>query len=48
MPVGDHPSFQELVRCSRVASGRITEETKEAVAFVPLIGAEGWLDPAAP
>jgi protein-L-isoaspartate(D-aspartate) O-methyltransferase len=46
MPVGDERFFQQLVRCSRQADGRIVEETLEAVAFVPLIGAEGWPAPA--
>ena len=42
MPVGGDRFFQQLVRYSRRSDGRITEETMEAVAFVPLIGAEGW------
>jgi protein-L-isoaspartate(D-aspartate) O-methyltransferase len=46
MPVGDDRFFQRLVRCSRQADGRVVEESMEAVAFVPLIGAEGWAEPA--
>jgi protein-L-isoaspartate(D-aspartate) O-methyltransferase len=42
MPVGGDRFFQRLVRRSRRADGRVVEETMEAVAFVPLIGAEGW------
>jgi protein-L-isoaspartate(D-aspartate) O-methyltransferase len=42
MPVGGDRFFQRLVRCSRQADGRVVRETMEPVAFVPLIGAEGW------
>ena len=45
MPVGGDRFFQRLVRCSRQADGRVVRETMEAVAFVPLIGAEGWPEP---
>jgi protein-L-isoaspartate(D-aspartate) O-methyltransferase len=46
MPVGDQPRAQWLVRARRRADGTVSEEALEAVAFVPLIGAQGW--PAAP
>jgi protein-L-isoaspartate(D-aspartate) O-methyltransferase len=46
MPVGGDRFFQRLVRLSRQADGRVVEETMESVAFVPLIGAEGWPEPA--
>jgi protein-L-isoaspartate(D-aspartate) O-methyltransferase len=46
MPVGGDPHFQWLVRfCRRRADGKLLEERLEAVAFVPLIGAEGWPEP---
>lgn len=45
MPVGGDRFFQRLVRCIRQRDGRILEETLEAVAFVPLIGVEGWPEP---
>jgi hypothetical protein len=45
MPVGGDRFFQRLVRCSRQADGRVVKETMEAVAFVPLIGVEGWPEP---
>ena len=43
MPVGGDPHFQWLVRfCRRRTDGKLLEERLEAVAFVPLIGVEGW------
>ena len=45
MPVGSEPCFQRLVRLCRRADGKLPEEQLEAVAFVPLIGAEGWPEP---
>ncbi len=45
MPVGGDRFFQRLVRCSRQTDGRVVRETMEAVAFVPLVGAEGWPEP---
>jgi protein-L-isoaspartate(D-aspartate) O-methyltransferase len=42
MPVGSDHFFQRLVRVCRRADGTFLEEQLEAVAFVPLIGAEGW------
>ena len=45
MPVGSDRFFQRLVRRCREADGRVVDETLEAVAFVPLIGAEGWPEP---
>ncbi len=42
MPVGDDPRVQRLVRVRRGADGTVSEEALEAVAFVPLIGAQGW------
>jgi len=46
MPVGDEPCSQQLVRVRRRADGTLFEEALEPVAFVPLIGAQGW--PASP
>jgi protein-L-isoaspartate(D-aspartate) O-methyltransferase len=46
MPVGSDAHFQWLVRhCRRPADGKLVEERLEAVAFVPLIGAQGWPEP---
>lgn len=42
MPVGSLPRFQRLVRVVNVGGDEFPEETLEDVAFVPLIGAEGW------
>jgi protein-L-isoaspartate(D-aspartate) O-methyltransferase len=42
MPVGDEPHSQRLVRLRRCADGRMLEDVLELVAFVPLIGAQGW------
>jgi protein-L-isoaspartate(D-aspartate) O-methyltransferase len=44
MPVGTDPHGQQLVRLLRQADGTIIEERLDPVAFVPLIGAEGWPD----
>lgn len=42
MPVGPTPRFQRLVRVVRTAEERYDRDELEEVAFVPLIGAEGW------
>jgi protein-L-isoaspartate(D-aspartate) O-methyltransferase len=42
MPVGPDPSAQRLVRVVRTAEDAYEREDFEDVAFVPLIGAEGW------
>jgi protein-L-isoaspartate(D-aspartate) O-methyltransferase len=42
MPVGDEPYVQQLLRVRRRADGTVFEEALEPVAFVPLIGAQGW------
>jgi protein-L-isoaspartate(D-aspartate) O-methyltransferase len=47
MPVGPDPRAQSLVRFCRHLDGTIREETLEPVAFVPLIGAQGWPEPEA-
>ncbi|HXJ82207.1 MAG TPA: protein-L-isoaspartate(D-aspartate) O-methyltransferase [Candidatus Methylomirabilis sp.] len=44
MPVGPAQRFQQLVRVSRRGADIYDYEDLEAVAFVPLIGAEGWRD----
>ena len=46
IPVGDQHRAQHLLRV-RNKSGEYVQEDLGAVAFVPLIGAEGWQDPAA-
>ena len=42
MPVGSSPRFQKLVRVTRTGAERYDHEELEEVAFVPLIGKEGW------
>jgi protein-L-isoaspartate(D-aspartate) O-methyltransferase len=42
MPVGSDQFSQRLVRLSRAPDGTLLEQPLEAVAFVPLIGTEGW------
>jgi protein-L-isoaspartate(D-aspartate) O-methyltransferase len=44
MPVGSDQSSQWLVRLSRASDGTLLEQQLEAVAFVPLVGAQGWPD----
>ena len=42
MPVGPQPRFQRLVRVVRTGEQTWDREALEEVAFVPLIGVEGW------
>jgi protein-L-isoaspartate(D-aspartate) O-methyltransferase len=42
MPVGERYEVQRLVKVTRLAGGGEREETLCGVAFVPLIGREGW------
>jgi protein-L-isoaspartate(D-aspartate) O-methyltransferase len=42
MPIGAHHDVQRLVRVTRLADGGEREDTLCGVAFVPLIGREGW------
>ncbi len=42
MPVGPTPHLQRLVRVTRKGQDELRHEDLEAVAFVPLIGAQGW------
>jgi protein-L-isoaspartate(D-aspartate) O-methyltransferase len=44
IPVGSHPTNQELVRIIRTTSARFKREDIADVRFVPLIGDEGWKD----
>jgi protein-L-isoaspartate(D-aspartate) O-methyltransferase len=44
MPVGGEPRFQRLVLLRRDGAGGLTEEDLGPVAFVPLIGEQGWPD----
>ena len=46
IPVGPTSRSQKLVRITRVAEHRYDEEDLIAVAFVPLIGQEGWQEGA--
>jgi protein-L-isoaspartate O-methyltransferase len=47
MPVGSTPRFQRLIRVIRTAEHKYDHEPLEEVAFVPLIGEQGWKDTAA-
>jgi protein-L-isoaspartate(D-aspartate) O-methyltransferase len=42
MPIGSQSRFQRLVRVVRRGADEFDHEELEEVAFVPLIGAEGW------
>jgi protein-L-isoaspartate(D-aspartate) O-methyltransferase len=42
MPVGPEPRWQRLVRVTKTDENSYDREALEEVAFVPLIGAEGW------
>jgi protein-L-isoaspartate(D-aspartate) O-methyltransferase len=44
MPVGPQQRFQRLVRVTRTGPDTYEREMLEEVAFVPLVGAEGWPD----
>ncbi|MBK8987216.1 MAG: protein-L-isoaspartate(D-aspartate) O-methyltransferase [Chloroflexi bacterium] len=44
MPVGADRRQQQLIRVTRVDTAVFQEERKGSVAFVPLIGSEGWGD----
>lgn len=46
IPVGPTARSQQLVRITRVAEHRYEQEELMAVAFVPLIGEEGWREGA--
>jgi protein-L-isoaspartate(D-aspartate) O-methyltransferase len=47
MPVGDQPRSQHLVKVTRLGEAEYREEDLGPVAFVPLIGEQGWTDPDA-
>lgn len=42
MPVGSHIRHQQLIRLTRLPDNCFHEEWLAAVAFVPLVGKEGW------
>ena len=44
IPVGEH-GYQTLLRVTRTGEDSFEEEDFGAVAFVPLIGEQGWADP---
>ncbi|HEY8352941.1 MAG TPA: protein-L-isoaspartate(D-aspartate) O-methyltransferase [Sphingomonadales bacterium] len=46
IPVGQSRLLQELVRVRRIDDSSFETERLEGVRFVPLIGAQGWNDPA--
>ncbi len=47
LPVGSTASAQELLRVTRVKESEFVREELADVRFVPLIGEEGWEEPAA-
>jgi len=46
MPVGASVDFQHLVKLTRRSASELEREVLDAVAFVPLVGAQGWADDA--
>jgi protein-L-isoaspartate(D-aspartate) O-methyltransferase len=42
IPIGRHQRRQHLVRVARLSQDQFSEKSYGAVAFVPLVGAEGW------
>ena len=44
MPVGADSDFQHLIKLTRRSSSDFDREVLDAVAFVPLVGAQGWAD----
>lgn len=44
MPVGAQPTYQMLVRVTRLSATEFQQEELGNVCFVPLIGAQGWAD----
>lgn len=45
MPVGSNQAWQDLVRVTRAGPDDFRTETLCEVAFVPLMGAQGWPEP---
>jgi len=48
IPVGEAVGLQKLVRVTRLAPDRWRTEELADVRFVPLVGAQGWREPAPP
>jgi protein-L-isoaspartate(D-aspartate) O-methyltransferase len=48
MPVGPPDSVQTLIKVTRTGEEEYEQEDLGPVRFVPLIGRQGWADPAAP
>jgi protein-L-isoaspartate(D-aspartate) O-methyltransferase len=46
IPVGDRLEEQRLLRVTRMSATKFEEEDLGGVTFVPLVGAEGWVDPS--
>lgn len=44
IPVGEEKNLQRLIRVTRTAGGYYRHEDLGDVRFVPLIGAQGWID----
>jgi protein-L-isoaspartate(D-aspartate) O-methyltransferase len=44
IPVGTQPTYQMLMRVTRVSATSFEQEELGYVCFVPLIGAQGWAD----
>jgi protein-L-isoaspartate O-methyltransferase len=45
MPLGSNPRVQTLIRLTRTGPETYAQDDLEPVAFVPLIGAQGWPEP---
>lgn len=45
MPLGTNPRLQRLIRLTRTGPETYAQDDLEPVAFVPLIGAQGWPEP---
>jgi len=45
MPLGSNPRVQRLVRLTRTGPETYAQDELEPVAFVPLIGEQGWPEP---
>ncbi len=44
IPVGEEPRYQRLMRVTRRSETDFEEEILDEVAFVPLVGEQGWAD----
>src|SRR5213078_4638719 len=44
IPVGEEERYQTLIKLTRKSATQFKEENLGAVAFVPLIGEQGWAE----